>query len=114
MIVSVAFSVLVSTPTGLARAMYVSRQSTLADEVDAAVRQRVSELGLAIRSVGIRDIVLPGEMKDLMNKVAEANSIVRRKETAAICSQANTGRLLSENPTRMRLQDLKAVRRDRR
>ena len=46
------------------------------------------------------DIILPGEMKDLMNKVteakkaAEANLIVRREETAAMRSQANTAKLL--------------------
>ena len=46
--------------------------------------------------MGVRDIILPGEMKDLMNSVteakkpAEANLIARRKETAAMSSQANT------------------------
>ena len=45
-------------------------------------------------------------MKELMNKVteakkaAEANAIFRREETAAIRSQANTAKLLANNPTR--------------
>jgi hypothetical protein len=48
----------------------------------------------------IRAPILPGDMKDLMNKVteakkaAEANLIVRREETAAMRSQANTVKLL--------------------
>jgi len=53
----------------------------------------------------IRDVILPGDMKDLMNKVteakkaAEANLIARREETAAMRSQANTAKLLEDSPT---------------
>ena len=66
-------------------------------------------------SVSIRDIILPGEMKDLMNKVteakkaAEANLIVRREETAAMRSQVNTAKLLQDNPTLMRLRELEVL-----
>jgi regulator of protease activity HflC (stomatin/prohibitin superfamily) len=62
--------------------------------------------------VGIRDIIPPRGMKDLMNKVteakkaAEANLIARREETAAMRSQANTAKLLADNPTLMRLREL--------
>ena len=74
-----------------------------------------SDLGLEIVSVGIRDVILPGEMKDLMNKVteakkaAEANLIARREETAAMRSQANTAKLLADNPTLMRLRELEVL-----
>ena len=60
-------------------------------------------------------MILPGEMKDLMNKVteakkaAEANLIARREETAAMRSQANTAKLLAENPTLMRLRELEVL-----
>ena len=72
-------------------------------------------MGLEVVSVGVRDIILPGEMKDLMNKVteankaAEANLIARREETAAMRSQANTARLLADNPTLMRLRELEVL-----
>jgi chorismate mutase len=65
--------------------------------------------------VGIRDIILPGEMKDLMNKVteakkaAEANLIARRDETAAMRSQANTAKLLADNPILMRPRELEVL-----
>ena len=65
--------------------------------------------------MGVRDIILPGEMKDLMNKVteakkaAEANLIVRREETAAMRSQANTAKVLADNPTLMRLRELEVL-----
>ena len=51
-------------------------------------------------------------MKDIMNKVieakkaADANLIMRREETAAMRSQANTAKLLDNNPTLMRLREL--------
>ena len=76
---------------------------------------RAGDLGLEVVSVGIRDVILPGEMKDLMNKVteakkaAEANLIVRREETAAMRSQANTAKLLADNPTLMRLRELEVL-----
>ena len=66
-------------------------------------------------SAGIRDVILPGDMKELMNKVteakkaAEANLIVRREETAAMRSQANTAKLLEGNPTLMRLRELEVL-----
>ena len=37
-----------------------------------AVRPRAKALGLELISVGIRDVIMPGEMKDLMNRVTEA------------------------------------------
>ena len=76
----------------------------MANEAEEQVRRRVGALGLEIVSVGVRDIILPGEMKDLMNKVteakkaAEANLIARREETAAMRSQANTAKLLAGQP----------------
>ena len=78
-------------------------------------RRRVGILGLDVVASGIRDVILPGDMKDLMNKVteakkaAEANLISRREETAAIRSQANTAKLLVENPTLMRLRELEVL-----
>ena len=63
----------------------------------------------------IRDVILPGEMKVLLNRVteakkaAEANLIARREETAAMRSQANTAKLLADNPTLMRLRELEVL-----
>ena len=77
----------------------------VARELEELLRQRVSEFGLEVVSVGVRDMILPGDMKDLMNsvteakKAAEANLIARREETAAMRSQANTAKLLEASPT---------------
>ncbi|MCR4414678.1 MAG: slipin family protein, partial [Thermoguttaceae bacterium] len=94
---------------------FLADKDAVAKELDAIVRQRVTALGLEVLSVGIRDVILPGDMKDLMNKVteakkaAEANLIVRREETAAMRSQANTAKLLEGNPTLMRLRELEVL-----
>jgi hypothetical protein len=42
-------------------------------------------------------------------KAAEANLISRREETAAARSQANTAKVLAENPTLMRLRELEVL-----
>jgi len=86
-------------------------------ELDAALRERLSAIGLEVVSLGIRDVILPGEMKELMNKVieaqkaAEAALITRREATAAMRSQANTARILEQNPTLMRLREIEALER---
>ena len=94
---------------------FLTDKDAVAKEIEDNVRRRAVELGLEIASVGIRDVILPGEMKDLMNKVtearkaAEANLIARREETAAIRSQANTAKLLADSPTLMRLRELEVL-----
>lgn len=86
-------------------------------EAFAALQERAARLGLAVTTVGVRDLILPGDMKELMNKVmearkaAEANLIVRREETAAIRSQANTAKLLTDNPGLMRMRELEILER---
>jgi SPFH domain / Band 7 family len=75
---------------------FLTEKDAVTAAFEEAVRRRAGQLGLEIVSVGVRDVILPGEMKELMNKVteakkaAEANLIVRREETAAMRSQANT------------------------
>ncbi|MEN8257029.1 MAG: slipin family protein [Thermodesulfobacteriota bacterium] len=90
-------------------------KDALAMQVKKMVAARVKDLGLELLGFGIRDIILPGEMKELLNKVveskkaAEANLITRREETAAMRSQANTAKLLTSNPTLMRLRELEVL-----
>ncbi len=87
----------------------------MAREVEELLRRRAGELGLEVLSAGVRDVILPGDMKELMNKVtearkaAEANLVTRREETAALRSQANTAKLLAENPVLMRLRELEVL-----
>ena len=76
---------------------------------------KVSEHGLELRSVGVKDVILPGDMKDILNqvveaeKVAQANNIRRREETAATRSLLNTAKLMDDNPTLLRLKELETL-----
>jgi regulator of protease activity HflC (stomatin/prohibitin superfamily) len=94
---------------------FLTDRDGVASELAGLVRPRAAALGLELSAVGIRDIILPGEMKDLMNKVtearkaAEANLIVRREETAAMRSQANTAKMLQDNPVLMRMRELEVL-----
>jgi regulator of protease activity HflC (stomatin/prohibitin superfamily) len=94
---------------------FLADKDAVVREMEEVIRRRVTALGLEIVSAGIRDVILPGDMKGLMNKVteakkaAEANLIVRREETAAMRSQANTAKLLEGNPTLMRLRELEVL-----
>ena len=60
-------------------------------------------------------MILPGEMKDILNRVveaeksAQANVIKRREETAATRSLLNTAKLMDDNPTLLRLKELEAL-----
>ena len=90
-------------------------KETVGAEVRNALASRAAEFGVAVRSVGLRDIILPGDMKLILNQVitaqkqAEANLIRRREETAAARSQANTARLLAENPVLQRMKELESL-----
>jgi len=94
---------------------FLAAKDAVAREVEGILRERAKTLGLKIAAVGIRDVILPGDMKDLMNRVteakkaAEANLIARREETAAMRSQANTAKLLDSSPTLMRLRELEVL-----
>ena len=77
---------------------------------------KAAALGVHVERVGVKDIVLPGEMKTLLNRVIEAekeaaaNVILRREETAATRSLANTAKVLAENPVLLRLKELEALK----
>ncbi|HGX3469060.1 TPA: slipin family protein, partial [Pseudomonas aeruginosa] len=67
--------------------------------------------------LGVRDIILPGEMKTLLaqvveaEKAAQANVIRRREETSATRSLLNTAKVMEENPTALRLKELETLER---
>ncbi len=87
--------------------------------INETVRELVTEdlnnIGIELERVGLKDIILPGDMKTILNQVveaqktAEANVIRRREETAATRSLHNTAKLMENNPTLMRLKELEAL-----
>jgi regulator of protease activity HflC (stomatin/prohibitin superfamily) len=90
-------------------------KDALARELAELIAPRAAELGIHVVTIGVRDVILPGDMKDLMNKVteakkaAEASLITRREETAAMRMQANTAKILESSPTLMKLKELEVL-----
>jgi regulator of protease activity HflC (stomatin/prohibitin superfamily) len=84
--------------------------------LESQVKPEATALGLELAQVGVKDIVLPGEMKSLFNRVIEAekeamaNVILRREEVAATRSLANTARVLADNPVLLRLKEFEALK----
>lgn len=96
-------------------------EAVLADKQDlntamaAHLAPSMAEAGIRLEAIGVKDIILPGDVRELMNRVieaektAQANVIRRREETAATRSLLNTARLMQDNPVLMRLKELEAL-----
>jgi regulator of protease activity HflC (stomatin/prohibitin superfamily) len=79
---------------------FLTDKDAVAQELEEIVRRRVTALGLEVVSAGIRDVILPGDMKDLMNKVTEAkkaaeatrivSEVKAEMQTSQPVSEANT------------------------
>jgi hypothetical protein len=93
----------------------LSRKDTIAKEILEHVDGKIAALGLTVSDAGIRDVILPGDMKEIMNQVlvaekkAQANSIMRREETAATRSLLNTAKLMEENEMLWKLKEMEYV-----
>jgi len=95
----------------------LSAKSVLDAELRDYVRERVKETGIEVTELGVKDVILPGEIRELVNKVVEAertakaNLIRRQEETAATRSLLNTAKLMEENPLLLRLKELESLER---
>lgn len=79
------------------------------------VKEKAEALGVEVNGFGIRDIILPGDVKEIMNQVliaekkAQANTIMRREETASTRSLLNTAKLMEENAMLWKLKEMEYV-----
>ena len=79
------------------------------------VKEKAADLGVEVTGFGIRDIILPGDVKEIMNQVliaekkAQANTIMRREETASTRSLLNTAKLMEENAMLWKLKEMEYV-----
>ena len=95
----------------------LSAKGALDAELRAFVRERVAESGIEVTELGVKDVILPGEIRELVNKVVEAerlakaNLIRRQEETAATRSLLNTAKLMEDNPLLLRLKELESLER---
>ena len=95
----------------------LAAKNALDAELRAFVRERVADTGIEVTELGVKDVILPGEIRELVNKVVEAervakaNQIRRQEETAATRSLLNTAKLMEGNPLLLRLKELESLER---
>ncbi len=95
----------------------LSAKNALDAELRGFVRERLAETGIEVTELGVKDVILPGEVRELVNKVVEAerlakaNLIRRQEETAATRSLLNTAKLMEGNPLLLRLKELELLER---
>ena len=88
---------------------------SVSDEAAAKVRAEMAKVGIEVGEIALKDVILPGEMRAILNRVveaqkeAEANVIRRREETNATRSLLNTAKVMAENPVMLRLKELEAL-----
>lgn len=84
----------------------------ISGEIYAALKEREAMFCVTFLTAGIKDIILPGEIREIMNsvlvaeKAAQANVIARREEVASTRSLLNTAKLMDENRTLYKLKEL--------
>ncbi len=93
----------------------LDKKENVASYIIDNVTERAEALGVALKGAGIRDVILPGDMKDIMNQVlvaekkAQANTIMRREETASTRSLLNTAKLMEDNAMLFKLKEMEYV-----
>lgn len=93
----------------------LEKKESISTYVMESMSEKVESLGVVLKGSGIRDIILPGDMKDIMNQVlvaekkAQANTIMRREETASTRSLLNTAKLMEDNAMLFKLKEMEYV-----
>lgn len=93
----------------------LEQKETIAQAVLEDVKTQANILGVKVLHAGMRDVILPGDMKDIMNQVliahkkAQANVIMRREETASTRSLLNTAKLMEDNSMLFKLKEMEYV-----
>lgn len=93
----------------------LDRKEAISDYVVTVLKDKAARLGVEVLDCGVRDIILPGEVREIMNQVlvaqkkAEANVIMRREETASARSLLNTAKLMEENAMLFKLKEMEYV-----
>jgi regulator of protease activity HflC (stomatin/prohibitin superfamily) len=93
----------------------IGQKGRVGEQVTLVAKDKAAAYGVELIEAGVRDLILPGDMKTILNQVmeakkkAEASLIQRREEVAATRSLANTAELLAKNPVLMKLKELEAL-----
>ncbi len=93
----------------------LNNRETIDSQLRTYVSEHMDDIGVEVTELGIKDIILPGDMRLLINKVveaektAQANLIKRREETAATRALLNTAKLMENDPLLLRLKEIESL-----
>ena len=93
----------------------LEKKESMAPFILQRVDEKAEAMGIRVMGFGIRDVILPGDVKEIMNgvliaeKKAQANIIMRREETASTRSLLNTAKLMEENAMLWKLKEMEYV-----
>ena len=93
----------------------MSDKNSVTNYIIQKYQTQFQEIGLKLIDAGMKDIILPGEIREIMNRVliaektAQANSITRREEAASTRSLLNTAKLMEENETLWKLKEMEYI-----
>jgi len=93
----------------------LERKEEVSEFVMSSVKRKAMNIGVEMIDGGVRDIILPGDVRDIMNQVliaqkkAQANIITRREETASTRSLLNTAKLMEDNKMLFKLKEMEYV-----
>jgi regulator of protease activity HflC (stomatin/prohibitin superfamily) len=93
----------------------LAEKVALDETVSAEVRREMEAYGVRVSAIALKDIILPGDIREILNQVvtaekqAQANLIRRREETAATRSLLNTAKLMEDNPLLVRMKELETL-----
>jgi regulator of protease activity HflC (stomatin/prohibitin superfamily) len=93
----------------------LAEKADIDETVSAEVRREMEAYGVRMGAIALKDIILPGDIREILNQVvtaekqAQANLIRRREETAATRSLLNTAKLMEGNPLLVRMKELETL-----
>ena len=96
---------------------FLEGKEEIADYIYDKMKKKCEEFSVEIIGIGVKDLILPGEVRDIMKTVllaekkAQANVITRREEVASTRSLLNTAKMMEDNPTLYKLKELEYIER---
>ena len=90
----------------------LTNKNTIGKYIREQVKMLAKEIGLEVTEVGLKDIILPGAIQEMMNKVVEAERegkaklITAREDLAAARIMANTAKLIKEDALELKKMEI--------
>ena len=93
----------------------LSKKDEISKHIIDSTKSNCDEIGISVLRAGMRDVILPGDIKNIIDQVliaekqAQANIITRREETASMRNMLNTAKLMEENKMLFRLREMEHI-----